>query len=311
MGYPITQKYIKHGNARPGSSINGPRFLVAHDTGNPGSTAHGNRKYFNDQQPSASAHTFIDDQYILEIIPLTEKAYHVQYQKREDNRRFGYNSNDAALGVELCYGGSIDFKEAYARYVWYFAYLCNKYGFQPEKHIAGHFELDPGRKTDPENALEQNGVSFRQFIKDVRQTMGGEVKAMSYDAGLIRKGDKGQDVKTLQEKLAAALGIDIAIDGIFGPETEKAVKQLQKKAGISIDGIAGPETREAIKELMEPGEMIMDPDSPTLRDFVDDWLQTAIDRGLIEEKWIKEYRNKRLSISNALALKILIDEQQK
>jgi len=40
---------------------------------------------------------------------------------------------------------------------------------------------------------------------------------------LLKKGDRGQYVKKLQE------GLDIGADGIFGPGTEAAVKKFQKK----------------------------------------------------------------------------------
>ncbi|WP_413467483.1 hypothetical protein [Metabacillus niabensis] len=55
------------------------------------------------------------------IIPLDEKAWHVQYNKPYDNRLFGDDANDCdcAIGVELCYGGPIDFTEGYKRFVWY------------------------------------------------------------------------------------------------------------------------------------------------------------------------------------------------
>jgi hypothetical protein len=47
------------------------RFVVAHDNGNPGSTAAGNVKYYENSrnEKSASAHLFVDDQEILECIP--------------------------------------------------------------------------------------------------------------------------------------------------------------------------------------------------------------------------------------------------
>ena len=38
----------------------------------------------------------------------------------------------------------------------------------------------------------------------------------------IKKGSKGEDVKTLQRKL------HLTSDGIFGPKTEEAVKKFQK-----------------------------------------------------------------------------------
>src|SRR5690606_15685100 len=126
--------------------------------GNGASTAYNNRTYFNREQPSASAHTFIDDKYILEIIPLLEKAWHVRYNVPQDNYIFGADANDVAIGVELCWGGKINFQEAYNRYVWYHAYLCRTYGLDPRTKIVPHSKLDPGRKTDPDkNAFAKNG----------------------------------------------------------------------------------------------------------------------------------------------------------
>ena len=53
---------------------------------------------------------------------------------------------------------------------------------------------------------------------------------------LIRKGDKGEEVKKIQ----AALGL--TADGNFGSGTEEAVKEFQRKNGLSADGIVGPNT---------------------------------------------------------------------
>ena len=64
---------------------------------------------------------------------------------------------------------------------------------------------------------------------------------------VLRKGSKGEDVKVLQAKLAGAgfKGIgsaEIIVDGIFGDNTEYALKQFQKKKGLLADGIAGSKT---------------------------------------------------------------------
>lgn len=56
------------------------------------------------------------------------------------------------------------------------------------------------------------------------------------DIGVLRKGCKGEGVKMMQE----ALGI--GADGIFGPGTERALKEWQKGKGLVVDGIAGPAT---------------------------------------------------------------------
>jgi N-acetylmuramoyl-L-alanine amidase len=172
MKYEIKTDYIAKGKRRPGTFIT-PKFGVLHDTGNPGSTAQNNRNYYNNtpnDPSSASAHTFIDDGQIIECIPATtsktERAYHVRYQQPQDNALFGDDAIDIAIGVELCFGGKIDFEEAYKRYVWYCAYVSYKFGISPTKWI-GHEKLDPGRKTDPTNTLKRYGKSYGQLLADI------------------------------------------------------------------------------------------------------------------------------------------------
>lgn len=178
MKYNIEQKLLpKKTKRRSGNTMPIVVFIVAHDTGNDGSTAAGNVNYYTTSanEISASAHTFIDHKQIIECIPATigapEKAWHVLYNVPTDNAMFGVDANDTAIGVELCYSdqkGSIDNKEAYKRYVWYIAYLCYKFKIDPNQKIVGHNELDPSRKLDPfKNALKIMGITKDQFIKDI------------------------------------------------------------------------------------------------------------------------------------------------
>lgn len=53
---------------------------------------------------------------------------------------------------------------------------------------------------------------------------------------------KGNDVRELQLKLVN-LGFNPGpIDGVFGPKTERALREFQQSVGLIIDGILGPET---------------------------------------------------------------------
>lgn len=55
---------------------------------------------------------------------------------------------------------------------------------------------------------------------------------------------EGSDVRTLQQKLKdAGFAISVA-DGVFGPGTDKAVKEFQQKNTLVADGIVGLKTRE-------------------------------------------------------------------
>lgn len=60
----------------------------------------------------------------------------------------------------------------------------------------------------------------------------------------FREGNRGEEVKQIQQRLSG-WGYDIGkVDGIYGPKTKKAVIQFQKKYGLQPDGIAGPLTLE-------------------------------------------------------------------
>ena len=63
---------------------------------------------------------------------------------------------------------------------------------------------------------------------------------------VLRKGDKGDDVKKVQEKLQS-LGYPMEdIDGDFGEKTENAVKLFQKNKNLTVDGIVGKGTFEVL-----------------------------------------------------------------
>ncbi|MEM4995043.1 N-acetylmuramoyl-L-alanine amidase [Priestia sp. SB1] len=279
MKYEIKEKYLTApSKRRSGNKISKVKFVVSHDTGNDGSTADQNVRYYQNSrnEMSASAHIFVDDKEIIECIPaLTgkpEKAWHVLYGKTMDNRLYGADSNDAAIGVELCYSyqkGNIDNNEAYKRYIWVVAYICYKFGLNPATKITGHHILDPERKTDPKQALEKTGRSYAQYLKDVvaeyNECIGdGEdtVKFVSTtpSSTLLKKGSKGNDVKALQEKLNK-LGFDCGeADGIFGKATLAAIKKLQKEFKLDVDGLVGADTfgaiSKALAELDKPKEEV-------------------------------------------------------
>lgn len=56
---------------------------------------------------------------------------------------------------------------------------------------------------------------------------------------------QGDDVRAIQKALAA-LGFSIGADGVFGTDTEKAVKEFQQKEGLAVDGIVGAGTRQKL-----------------------------------------------------------------
>jgi N-acetylmuramoyl-L-alanine amidase len=193
--YPIVPRLLTApSKRRSGRALAAPvRFVVAHDTGNPGSTAAGNVAYYerSRNEVSASAHLFVDDRQIIECIPaLTgtpEKAWHVLYGVTADNATYGADANDAAIGVEYCYGGAIDADEAYRRYVWVLAALCVRFALDPSRDVTGHCFLDPKRKTDPVTGLLQSRRSWDQLLVDIAAEVSGHppVPAEPHDEDVV------------------------------------------------------------------------------------------------------------------------------
>ena len=70
-------------------------------------------------------------------------------------------------------------------------------------------------------------------------------QAKTTNTGLLRKGDRGDDVKLLQHRLNI-LGWQLTEDGIWGVQTDSAVRGYQYRAGLTVDGIVGAKTRAAL-----------------------------------------------------------------
>ena len=62
----------------------------------------------------------------------------------------------------------------------------------------------------------------------------------------VKKSSSGDDVKAVQHLLKYKHGYDIEVDGVFGSNTDKAVRELQKAYGLAADGIVGKNTWKAL-----------------------------------------------------------------
>ena len=66
---------------------------------------------------------------------------------------------------------------------------------------------------------------------------------------------RGDDVGALQ-RILGALGFDAGrVDGIFGPDTDRALTDFQRNAGLVADAICGPATVGALARLGPPGDL--------------------------------------------------------
>ena len=69
---------------------------------------------------------------------------------------------------------------------------------------------------------------------------------------VVKSGSNGHPIKTLQYLLRAR-GHNVAADGVFGPNTEAAVKGFQASKGLAADGIVSPTTWAALVVQVKKG----------------------------------------------------------
>jgi uncharacterized protein (TIGR02594 family) len=99
---------------------------------------------------------------------------------------------------------------------------------------------------------QDDAVNIRQYdlervleFRRLKNEMDHEIPV-----GYLRKGDSNTEVKKLQNILITLNYLDGEADGIFGGQTEEALKNLQSDNNITVDGIYGSESRGVIVSLL-------------------------------------------------------------
>lgn len=155
----------------------------------------------------------------------------------------GASGNLRFIGIEAENGGNNSTDpwpeiqvEAYQRGV---AAILKHLG-KDESFCCGHKEYAPGRKDDPSLNMSEFREAVRGFMSGAAQPRGlipaveTAPPAGRQPRPTIRRPMKGDLVKLVQTK------IGVAADGIFGPNTEAAVRAFQRGHALVPDGIVGP-----------------------------------------------------------------------
>lgn len=124
-------------------------------------------------------------------------------------------------------------------------------------------------------------------------------------------------------------GYKLTVDGIAGKSTTDAVIAFQKGHGLVADGIAGVTTlakltannnlvadatppKQPIQPIQPPKETIriFNPSSNTLKQAVESEFAQAVKDKLIDNKWLVQFQQGKLSLDDALALRIIIEQRK-
>lgn len=118
-------------------------------------------------------------------------------------------------------------------------YLLNDYGY--DLGIDGRFGANTLRAVQDfqtKNKLTADGIVGRNTWNALLNLNPSSVT--------LRRGDRSSGVLFLQRLLLSYLYPITDLDGIFGPETERAVRSFQAENGLSNDGIVGRNTWNAL-----------------------------------------------------------------
>ena len=108
---------------------------------------------------------------------------------------------------------------------------------------------------------DPGGIDMDLLRRDIAEQLSGDVGAVptprppvpvgEYADILLYRGSRGTQVAELQRRLKAAYAAyagDLVVDGVFGIETERAVREFQRRfGGLKVDGIVGPATAAAMR----------------------------------------------------------------
>ena len=241
---------VKNSNFHPGRNCGQRtekiRYIVIHYTGSEG-TARDNINYFNAGNRGASAHYFVSQNgeireycdparyYAWHCGGSLESSYHPMY---------GKCTNRNSIGVEICthYNGkSWEFTAAAVNAaVELTKYLMAKFGVPADRVCTHHMVTGKSCPRVPGWGPVGGSGEWTKF----KARLGGAAVVVS-----LSKGDRGEDVKKMQEMLIAcnySCG-KAGADGSWGNDTERAVLAFQEDHGLAVDGVFGPKTRAALE----------------------------------------------------------------
>lgn len=208
---PITRRY-NYGGGRSKSNI---KYLVLHWTANTskGANAMNHYKYFQNNNVGASAHYFVDDEQIIQIVGDSTIAYAVG-----GNQGYGVALNGAtnenSLSVEMCVNNGYS-QKMYENTVELFKELKRQY---PKAKVCRHWDVT--RKDCP-HEFTGNSTRWNNFLKDIEKPR-KVILDLSKDSVAKPVGEvkskpkiviyKGQGDKSAAELIAFKLGCKVIPD---------------------------------------------------------------------------------------------------
>lgn len=222
------------------------KFICLHDTGNYNDSDEGNAKYFVTGTRNASAHYFVDDDSITQVVLDLDGAFHCG----DGKGAYGI-TNRNSLGIEMCRVNGNVTQQTESNTLELVRAKMQEYNV-PIDRVVRHY--DASRKICPYSFMANGWVRWTRF----KNNLYNNIVVASPIIVPAKKPDYNALTANLQNNLNRLWFTDdfnrvLVADGIEGANTIAAVKKFQKAMGLAVDGKTGANTWNALNTiLMKP-----------------------------------------------------------
>ena len=253
MSYKLIRDLTKVNRTIKTSKTN--KYIVIHYTANKTDTAKANANYFRTVNRGASAHFFVDDTTVYQVVEEKDAAWHVGKNFGKNNL-FGIITNSNSIGIEMCSKNGVITDATFNNVVALTKSLMAKYKI-PVSHVYRHYDVCskvcPGW-TGWGTKVGDSGAIWKKF----KASIGGTATVVesttkvkvSIAPPTIKNGSRGDNVKTLQNNLNKAINAGLKADGICGSGTVAAIKKFQTKYKLTADGIYGKASAQKMDSVL-------------------------------------------------------------
>lgn len=198
-------------SSRNGSKI---EYLILHDTGNFKDTAKNNADYFFGGNRNASAHYFVDETSIYQVVEDGNSAWHVG-----DGKGINGITNRNSIGIEMCNSGGYIAKATVDITIELVRELMKKYNIDIN-HVKRHY--DASKKICPRSMSDNSWALWNDFIKQLEGisiVVEEKPSTASIKVNYCFEFQKFYNEVTRTSK-------PLKIDGVYGENTQNALDAL-------------------------------------------------------------------------------------
>lgn len=184
-------------SSRKGQKV---KNLVIHDTGNHsvGAGALNHYKYFNGGNRGASAHYFVDDKEIIQIVGDSFASWHCG-DNQGRGRALNGVTNSNSIGIELCVNKDGNYEKAYNNLIELVKNLMVKFNIS-HNNVVRHYDVS--RKSCPDTFKANNWARWNEFKKAIQEPI--KIKLdLSKDSVGEKVQEKELEVRAEEEKTEA------------------------------------------------------------------------------------------------------------